>query len=103
MHSGYVSLIINQEYFEKIYPTEDPDSPCNRERECFYHEFSHCLGFTHDGNMTYGGVWTNTVGTAFLRAHKAGKIFFSSPDFIDSLPYRRSDAPEWANPRFVGK
>ena len=82
-----------------MYPTECPETPCNRARECFYHEFSHGLGFTHDGNMTYGGVWTNTVGTAYLRACKAGKIFFSSPDFIDNLPYRRSEAPEWATPQ----
>ena len=102
-HSGYVSMIINQEYYAKMYPTECPDTPCNRERECFYHEFSHCLGFTHDGNMTYGGVWTNTVGRAYLRAYAAGKIFFHSPDFIDNLSYRRSEAPKWANPRFTGK
>ncbi|MDE6637429.1 MAG: hypothetical protein K2K32_04235, partial [Muribaculaceae bacterium] len=65
-HSGFTSLIINQDYYEKMYPTESPETPCNRARECFYHEFSHGLGFTHDGNMTYGGVWTNTVGTAYL-------------------------------------
>ncbi|MDE7347254.1 MAG: hypothetical protein K2N48_11025 [Muribaculaceae bacterium] len=100
-HAGCTSIIINQEYFSKMYPTESPDIPCNRERECFYHEYSHCLGFTHDGNMTYGGTWTNTVGTAYLRAHRAGKIFFYSPDFIDILPYSRSEAPEWATPRFV--
>ncbi|MDE6785424.1 MAG: hypothetical protein K2J46_00075, partial [Muribaculaceae bacterium] len=96
-HSGFTSMIINQEYYAKMYPTESPETPCNRARECFYHEFSHCLGFTHDGNMTYGGAWTNTVGTAFIKAHEAGKIFFYSPDFIDNLPYRRSEAPEWAN------
>ncbi|MDE5882281.1 MAG: hypothetical protein K2H60_11165 [Muribaculaceae bacterium] len=95
-HCGFVSMIVNQEYYAKMYPTENPDTPCNRERECFYHEYSHCLGFSHDGNMTYGGVWTNTVGAAYLRAHKAGKIFFYSPDFIDNLPYRRSEAPKWA-------
>ncbi len=96
-HSGYSSLIINQEFFAKMYPTESPETPCNRERECFYHEFSHCLGFTHEGNMTYGGVWTNTVGKAYIRAHKSGKIFFYSPDFIENLPYRRSEAPKWTN------
>ncbi|MDE6511278.1 MAG: hypothetical protein K2L00_04185, partial [Muribaculaceae bacterium] len=87
-HSGWLSLIINQEYYAKMYPTDNPDTPCNRERECFYHEFAHCLGFTHNGNMTYGGVWTNTVGTAYLRANAAGKIFFYSHDFIDNLPYK---------------
>ncbi|MDE7350311.1 MAG: hypothetical protein K2N25_04535 [Muribaculaceae bacterium] len=102
MHAGYASLIINQEYFVRMYPTVNPETPCNRERECFYHEFAHCLGFTHDGNMTYGGVWTNTVGTAYLKAHAAGKIFFYSPDFVDSLPYRRSEAPDWATARLVG-
>lgn len=101
-HSGYTSVIVNQEYFAKMYPTENPDTPCNRERECFFHEFSHCLGFTHDGNMTYGGAWTNTVGAAYLKAHAAGKIFFYSPDFIDNLPYRRSEAPEWATRGSVG-
>lgn len=100
-HSGFTSIIVNQEYFAKMYPTVDTDAPCNRARESFYHEFSHCLGFTHDGNMTYGGVWTNTIGSAYLRAHAAGKIFFYSPDLIDNLPYRRSEAPEWASPRFI--
>ncbi|MDE6561110.1 MAG: hypothetical protein K2K75_07005 [Muribaculaceae bacterium] len=95
-HSGIVSMIVNQEYYAAMYPTEDPDIACNRERECFYHEYSHCLGFSHDGNMTYGGVWTNTVGAAYLKAHKAGKIFFYSPAFIDNLPYRRAEAPKWA-------
>ncbi len=100
-HSGFTSLIINQEYYGKMYPTESPDTPCNRERECFYHEYGHCLGFTHDGNMTYGGVWTNTLGASYLRAHKAGKIFFYSPDFIERLPYRRKEAPAWAAKRFA--
>ena len=100
-HSGVVSMIVNQEYFARMYPTENPDTPCNRERECFYHEYAHCLGFTHDGNMTYGGTWTNTVGTAYLRVFKAGKIFFYSPDFIENIPYRRSEAPKWATPRSV--
>ena len=95
-HSGFTSMILNQEYFAKMYPTDNQDTPCNRERECFYHEFSHCLGFTHDGNMTYGGAWTNTVGTAYIKAYKAGKIFFHSSAFIDSLPYKRSEAPKWA-------
>ena len=103
IHAGYTSMIIDQGYYAKMYPTVSPDSPCNRERECFYHEFSHCLGFTHDGNMTYGGVWTNTVGTAYLRASKAGKIFFCSPDSIDRLPYRRSEAPKWATQGFASK
>lgn len=98
-HYGYTSIILNQEYFKNMYPTESPETPCNRERECFYHEFSHCLGFTHDGNMTYGGTWTNTVGTAYLRANKAGKIFFYSPDFIDNIPYKRSESPDWAAKR----
>lgn len=99
--SGYTSLIVNQDVFAKMYPTENPDTPCNRERECFYHEYAHCLGFSHEGKMTYGGVWTNTIGAAYLRAHAAGKIFFYSPDFIDNLPYKRSEAPKWATPRFV--
>lgn len=99
--SGYTSLIVNQDVFAKMYPTENPDTPCNRERECFYHEYAHCLGFSHEGNMTYGGVWTNTIGAAYLRAHAAGKIFFYSPDFIDNLPYKRSEASKWATPRFV--
>lgn len=103
MHSIYSSIIVNQEYYAKMYPTENPNTPCNRERECFYHEYSHCLDFTHDGNMTYGGTWSNTIGTAYLRAHNAGKIFFYSPDFIDNLPYMRSEAPAWATPRFVKK
>lgn len=98
MHSGWSSIIINQEYYATMYPTENPDVPCNRARECFYHEYSHCIGFSHDGNMTYGSVWTNTVGAAYLRAHEAGKIFFYSPDFIDNLPYKRSEAPKWASP-----
>ncbi|MDE7419012.1 MAG: hypothetical protein K2N35_02250 [Muribaculaceae bacterium] len=98
-HSGLLSLIINQDYYAQMYPTEDPETPCNRARECFYHEFSHGLGFTHDGNMTYGGTWTNTVGTAYLNAYKAGKIFFYSPDFIERIPYKRSEAPMWANRR----
>lgn len=101
LHTGCISLIVNQEYYANMYPTESPETPCNRERECFYHEYAHCLGFSHDGNMTYGNVWTNTVGTAYLRAHKAGKIFFYSPDFIENIPYRRSEAPEWATQRFA--
>lgn len=103
MHSGWSSIILNQEYFANMYPTEDPDTPCNRARECFYHEYSHCLGFSHEGNMTYGGVWTNTVGTAYLRAHAAGKIFFFSPDFIDNLPYTRSEAPLWTTKGYIEK
>lgn len=99
-HSGCVSMIINQNYFAKMYPTINPDTPCNRERECMYHEYAHCLGFTHEGNMTYGGAWTNTVGAAYLKAHAAGKIFFYSPDFIEQPPCRRSEAPKWAVQRF---
>lgn len=98
-HSGFTSMIINQEYYAKMYPTINTETPCNRARECFYHEFSHGLGFTHDGNMTYGCVWTNTIGAAYIKAHQAGKIFFYSPDFIDNLPYRRSEAPKWATPK----
>lgn len=90
-------------YFQNLYPTVTPTKTLTTPRECFFHEHGHCLDFTHNGNMTYGGTWVSTVGNAWMRTHAAGKMIFYSPDFVNNLPFKREDAPKWANPRFVPK
>lgn len=100
---GNTMLTMLNSYFEQLYPTVNPTAPLSGARTCFFHEHGHCLNFSHNGNMTYGNTWIMTVGMAWLRAHAAGKIIFYTPDFVNNIPYKREDAPKWANPRFAPK
>lgn len=84
-----------------MYPGNRPNSILTYERDLLYHEFGHCLGFDHDGNMTYGKKWTGVCSTAFVNCYLHGKIKYGVPDFINKIPYARKDAPKWAKPRFV--
>lgn len=84
-----------------MYPGVNTAKPWSWPREVLFHELGHCLGFSHSGNMTYGGKWVSITSNAYVECFLHGKMPFGVPDFIDSIPYKREDAPKWARPRFV--
>lgn len=98
---GGSTMIFMAGYYPNMYPGVTTNRPVRWERETLFHEFGHCLGFSHSGNMTYGGKWVTVASTAYVNCYLNGKIPYGVPDFINSVPYKRADAPKWAKPRFV--
>lgn len=98
---GGSTMIFMASYFPNMYPGVTTNNPVRWERETLFHEFGHCLGFSHSGNMTYGKKWVTVSSTAYVNCFLHGKIPYGTPDFMNSVPYRRADAPKWAKPRFV--
>ena len=59
-----------------FYPDRTPvgGNPHNTARDTMFHEFGHCLGYGHDGNMTYGDAWTVLCSRALCELGWAGKL-----------------------------
>lgn len=59
-----------------FYPDRTPvdGNPHNSARDTMFHEFGHCLGYGHDGNMTYGDAWTVLCSRALCELGWAGKL-----------------------------
>ena len=99
---GGSTMIFMDYYFNGgMYPGTNTNNPCTWSREVLFHEHGHCLGFSHSGNMTYGGKWVGVTSNAYVQCFLNGKMPYGVPDFVNAIPYKRADAPKWAKPRFV--
>ncbi|MDE6421818.1 MAG: hypothetical protein K2K95_00170 [Muribaculaceae bacterium] len=99
---GGSTMIFMDYYFNGgMYPGTDTNRPTTWSREVLFHEHGHCLGFSHTGNMTYGGMWVGVTSNAYIECFLNGKMPYGVPDFVRNIPYKRADAPKWAKPRFV--
>lgn len=67
-----------------------PDSnPHNYARQAMFHEYGHCLGYSHSSNMTYGDKWTVLCAKVFVQLGKEGKLPVPNRTDVTSLPYAR--------------
>ncbi len=67
-----------------------PDSnPHNYPRQAMFHEYGHCLGYSHSSNMTYGDKWTVLCANVFVQLGKEGKLPVPNRTDVTSLPYVR--------------
>ena len=55
-------------------------------RQAMFHEYGHCLGYSHDSTMTYGDQWTVLCATVFVELGAAGKLPVGSKSVIADLP-----------------
>ena len=52
-----------------------------------FHEYGHCLGYSHSSNMTYGDKWTVLCAKVFVEMGTAGMLPVNSRLEVESLPY----------------
>ena len=62
------------------------DNPHTYVRQAMFHEYGHCLGYSHDSTMTYGDVWTVLCAEMFVRMGSEGKLPVCSKNIIAELP-----------------
>ena len=55
-------------------------------RQAMFHEYGHCLGYSHDSTMTYGDQWTVLCAEVFVEMGAAGRLPVGSKTIIDNLP-----------------
>lgn len=66
--------------------TPEGSNPHNYPRQAMFHEYGHCLGYSHDSNMTYGDQWTVLCATVFVEMGRAGKLPVSDITDVTDLP-----------------
>lgn len=66
--------------------TPEGQNPHNYPRQAMFHEYGHCLGYSHDSNMTYGDKWTVLCATVFVEMGRAGKLPVSNITDVTDLP-----------------
>ncbi|MDE6369418.1 MAG: hypothetical protein K2K94_09300 [Muribaculaceae bacterium] len=66
--------------------TIDNTEPHNYPRQAMFHEYGHCLGYSHDSNMTYGDCWTVICANVFVEMGRAGKLPVSNSTDVTGLP-----------------
>lgn len=69
--------------------TAPESNPHNYPRQAMFHEYGHCLGYSHDSNMTYGDKWTVLCAKVFVQLGKEGKLPVSNRTDVTSLPFER--------------
>ena len=62
-------------------------NPHNYARQAMFHEYGHCLGYSHSSNMTYGDKWTVLCAKVFVEMGTAGMLPVNSRLEVESLPY----------------
>lgn len=70
-------------YFDATAPGSNPH---NYPRQAMFHEFGHCLGYSHSSTMTYGDQWTVLCATVFVRMGSEGKLPVCSRNEVTGLP-----------------
>ncbi|MDE6631652.1 MAG: hypothetical protein K2K23_01490, partial [Muribaculaceae bacterium] len=73
-----------------FYPDTTPvgGNTFNGARQTIFHEFAHCLGYGHDGNMTYGEAWTVCCAKVLVELGWADRLPVSRRSDITSLPMK---------------
>nr|WP_052662285.1 hypothetical protein [Bacteroides acidifaciens] len=51
-----------------------------------YHEFGHCMGYSHDSSMTYGGAWTALSEELVYELGRAGRLPVSNSGWASNYP-----------------
>lgn len=76
--------------YYNFYPDTTPvgGNTFNGARQTIFHEYGHCLGFGHDGNMTYGEAWTVLCAKALVELGWEDKLPVSRLTDITSLPMK---------------
>ncbi|MCM1331052.1 MAG: hypothetical protein NC248_00405 [Bacteroides sp.] len=64
-------------------------NPHNYARQAMFHEYGHCLGYSHSSNMTYGNKWTVLCAKIFVQLGREGKLPVPNSTDVTSLPYNR--------------
>ncbi len=74
--------------YTNFYPDTTPvgGNTFNGARQTIFHEFAHCLGYGHDGNMTYGEAWTVCCAKVLVELGWADRLPVSRLSDITSLP-----------------
>lgn len=74
--------------YYNFYPDTSPvgGETFNGARQTIFHEFAHCLGYGHDGNMTYGEAFTRFSAKVLVELGWAGRLPVSKLTDITSLP-----------------
>lgn len=72
-------------YFDSTAPGSNPH---NYARMAMFHEYGHCLGYSHSSNMTYGDKWTVLCANVFVSMGSQGKLPVNSRLEVESLPMR---------------
>lgn len=69
--------------------TAPNSNPHNYPRQAMFHEYGHCLGYSHDSNMTYGDKWTVLCAKVFVELGRDGKLPVPNRTDVTSLPFTR--------------
>ena len=75
--------------YREVYWDWNPDpaaDPHTYVRQAMFHEYGHCLGYSHESTMTYGDQWTVLCATLYVELGRAGKLPVGSKTIIDELP-----------------
>ncbi len=74
--------------YTNFYPDTTPvgGNTFNGARQTIFHEFAHCLGYGHDGNMTYGEAWTVCCAKVLVELGWAERLPVSKLADINRLP-----------------
>ncbi len=74
--------------YSNFYPDTTPvgGNTFNGARQTIFHEFAHCLGYGHDGNMTYGEAWTVLCAKVLVELGWAERLPVSKLADINRLP-----------------
>lgn len=75
--------------YREVYWDWNPDpaaDPHTYVRQAMFHEYGHCLGYSHDSTMTYGDQWTVLCAKLYVELGRAGKLPVGSKSIIADLP-----------------
>ena len=74
--------------YSNFYPDTTPvgGNTFNGARQTIFHEFAHCLGYGHNGNMTYGEAWTVCCAKVLVELGWADRLPVSRLTDITRLP-----------------